>query len=496
MAGKRKVVLGADAGTHGVRILALRLPDCAVIAQSASGYSRRLAAGVQELEARDLEQAFFTALEALELPADTVAAGLGVTHQRGTMIPVDSDCRPLAPAFCDSDERAADVQGYRACGVDPAAYYRRSGCPVVSFNGFSKILWCRQNRPELWRQAAAWLSPQDYLLSRLSGRLQLSEGSALRSGFLDIHRREVWRDLLPGAPFLELDCTAVGTACGTAAPDWAERYPVLRGALLFAVPGDQPAAFLGSGAGGGAMAMNLGTTFVASAASSCPPDDPTALITTEVLPLGRYAPEFGTGAGGQFLDFLTGLLLGSVPDSAEQWARLDAEAAAVPAGAQGLQIVPLLWQATSAGVEGRITGFRPFHTRGHFFRAAYEGLAWEARMSLEKLAAACGARPEALRVFGGLSGCPGFLQILASVTGIPVEASGQRQASAFGAGLTCALGLGILTDADALRAAAGAPGCIRYPKREEQAYYEQRFQTYRACRQAIAPELPGRAFRA
>ena len=93
------------------------------------------------------------------------------------------------------------------------------------------------------------------------------------------------------------------------------------------------------------MAMNLGTTFVASAASSCPPDDPTALITTEVLPLGRYAPEFGTGAGGQFLDFLTGLLLGSVPDSAEQWARLDAEAAAVPAGAQGLQIVPLLTEA-------------------------------------------------------------------------------------------------------------------------------------------------------
>lgn len=480
MAAKRQVVLGADAGTHGVRILALRLPDCAVVAQSASGYRRTLDDGVQELDARELEQAFFRALEALELPADAEAVALGITHQRGTVIPVDADCRPLAPAFCDSDERALDEEGYRAGGVDPDEYFRRSGCPVVSFNGFSKILWCRRNAPALYEAAAAWLSPQDYLLSRLTGRLQLSEGSALRSGILDIERRALWRDLLPGAPFLQLPCTAVGGDCGAAAAQWAGQFPALRRARLFAVPGDQPAAFLGTGAGPGTMAMNLGTTFVASTESDRPARDPDRKITTEVLPGGRYAPEFGTGAGGQFLDFLTGLLLGAAPDRAEEWARLDREALSVPAGAQGLRIVPLLWQVTSAGVDGRITGLRPFHTRAHFLRAAYEGLACEARLSVRRLSA-CAAPPRALRVFGGLSALPGFLQILASVLGVPVEAAAQPQASAFGAGLTCALGLGAL-DGAALRGAAGAPRCIRYPNREEQVYYEQAFQRYCAGR--------------
>lgn len=475
MAGTLRVLLGVDAGTHGVRILALRLPDLAVVAESAGIYSRTLADGVQELEAQALERAFAQALEGLALPPDTEAAGLGVTHQRGTMIPVDDQGRPLAPAFCDSDERALDAAGYRLSGIDPEAYYRRSGCPVVSFNGFSKILWCKKHLPELWRKTAAWLSPQDYLLSRLSGQPRLSEGSVLRSGFLDVHRRTVWRDLLPGEPFLQLECTAVGQRCGTVSEAWSARYPLLRGTALFAVPGDQPAALLGSGAGGRIQAMNLGTTFVASASAEKPAEDPAGLITTEVLPAGRYAPEFGTGAGGQFLDFLTGLL------GSGDWARLEAEAAAVPAGAQGMRVVPLLWQVTSAGVDGCVTGLRPFHTRGHLFRAAYEGLAYEARLSLEKLSGCAGA-PEALRVFGGLSDSELFLKILASVLGIPVEASAHKQASALGAGLTCALGLGLLADLSALRTAAGAPRRVYHPNGEERASYEQEFRRYRARR--------------
>ncbi len=479
MTAKQQLVLGADAGTHGVRILALSLPDCHVVAQSSWDYSRTQGEGVQELDALALEHAFFRALEALELPPESEIAALGITHQRGTIIPVDGACRPLAPAFCDSDERALDAAGYQTQGVDPKDYYLHSGVPVVSFNGFSKILWVRQHRPDLYRQAAAWLSPQDYLLSRLTGRLVISEGSALRSGFLDVRSRRIWKDLLPDAPFLEIPCVPVGGHCGPVEERWAETYPLLRTARLIAVPGDQPAAYLGSGADGMTMAMNLGTTFVASAPSHHVPEDPHGLITTEVLPEGAFAPEFGTGAGGQFMDFLTGLL-GGMDDSAA-WKTMDQAALDIPAGAQGLHIVPLLWQVTSAGIDGRITGLRPFHTRAHFFRAAYEGLAYEARLSIERLSA-CTGSPKALRVFGGLSGCEGFLQILASVLGIPVEAASQKQASAFGAALTCAHGLGVLPDRAAISRAAGSPRCIKYPKEEERAPYEQEFEAYRSRR--------------
>ena len=482
MVPAKQIVLGADAGTHGIRILAIDLSDFQVVAQSSSIYTRTIGENIQELDADNLEQAFFTALQNLVLPPDADIVGLGITHQRGTVIPVDINCHPLASALCDSDERTLDADGYQKSGVDPDAYYHRSGCPVVSFNGFSKILWCRKHWPEIYKQAAAWLSPQDYILSRLAGRLVMTEGSALRTGILDINCRRFYGDLLPDAPFLKENCIPLGASCGNVSPDIAVAWPMLLNTKLFAVPGDQPAAVLGTGVVDGvAMAMNLGTTFVASVLSKRPMIDPHGLITTEVLPFGFYSPEFGTGVGGQFMDFLTKLLYGKTPEDAETWAELDRAAAQIPLGAEGLRIVPLLWQVTSAGVDGCIHGLRPYHTREHMLRAAYEGLAYEARISIEKLTGTKQS-PSRLLVFGGLSSCDCFLQILASVTGKTVEASGQKQASAFGAGLTCAIGLDRICTMGDILPRIPMPRCRFQPEREEQIKYEQEYQRYRAQR--------------
>lgn len=478
----KQLVLGADVGTHGVRILAVSVPDCAVLAQSSRSCGRICAEGVQELDMAEVERAFTGALEALKLPPDTVVAGVGITHQRGTIVPVDGQCVPLANAFCDSDERALDEAGFREYGFDSAVYYERTGCPVVSFNGFAKILWCRKHRPDLYQTAAAWLSAQDYLLSRLLGRLQMSAGSVLRNGFLNIRSRLPDIRLLSDAPFLQGPCAAVGACVGLVSENWAARFPFLRGAKLFAVPGDQPAAVLGSGVlRCTTMAMNLGTTFVTSTITETVPQDRTCMVTVEVLPFGLYAPEFGTGAGGQFLDFLTGLFYGQTPRNADTWSMLDHEAAEAPPGADGLQIVPLLWQATSAGIEGRIAGLRPFHNRAHLLRAAYEGLAYEARLSVDKLAG-CTTVPQRLRVFGGLSGCDTFLKILSSVLGIPVEAAGQKQSSAFGAALTCAAGLGYARSMEQLRQFPAQPRCTHHPIGKERGFYETEYKRYRIGR--------------
>ena len=469
-------VLGADAGTHGIRILAMRLPDCHIAAKSAAQYHRVLANGLQELHAEALTEAFCKAMDELALPPHAEIKAIGITHQRGTLFPVDASGKALASAFCDSDERAADAAEYLKAGIDSAAYYRNSGCPIVSFNGFSKILWCRENLPKLFAEAKAWLSPQDYLLTMLSGQLQISEGSALRGGFLNVRTRKIWTELLPEWKDQNLDCTPVGESCGTVSAAWAERWPALRHTKLVAVPGDQPAAVLGCGTGTESVAINLGTTFVASMIAEQPVLDPSAMITTEVLPCNAYSPEFGTGAGGQFMDLLM-TLMGAGGDP-ERWSRLEREADALPIGAEGLRIVPLLWQVTSAGIEGRISGLRPFQTQGHLMRAAYEGLAYETRLSVERLRRCVDQKIQTIRVFGGLSTSELFLKILASVMALPIEAAMEQQSSAVGAGLVCMLALHEYTDLDELRNAVGKPRCVVHPDREMTELYEREFQSY------------------
>ena len=454
-------ILGFDAGTHGVRVLAFDPVRRAITASAGCDYSRVCAAGVQEMSPAALLETFRQALDAVlsKLPAGTAVEAIGVTHQRGTVIPVGKDLQALGAALCDSDSRAAGEEELAELDLDAAAYYRRTGCPFVSFNGMAKILWVRRHQPQLYARADAWLSPQDFLISHLVGRLAVTEGSAARNGYLAVAERTLAEELLPDAPFLRRGCFAVGESCGAVAEVWTRQFPALSGARVIAVPGDQPAAVIGAGAAAsGDLAMNLGTTFVASLCRPCPAWDRDGMVTVEVLPQNGYALEFGTGAGGQFMDWLARMLAGDPGDS-RFWKELDEQAAMTPRGAEGLRIVPLLWQVTSPGVGGRICGLAGHHTRGHLMRAAYEGLACEARLSIERVEACAGTAPETLRVFGGMSVNETFLQILASVTGKRVLAAEEKQASAYGAALTAALGCGYFQSTS--QASALAENCCR-----------------------------------
>lgn len=476
------VILGLDAGTHGVRALAYEPESESILARAGRDYSRRCGPGVQELSPAALEESFRGALEDIlrRLPQPVTIEAMGITHQRGTVIPVDSSGMPLSPGLCDSDSRAATVEELRLLGLEPLDYYRRTGCPFVSFNGMAKVLWARFHAPELYKRAAGWLSPQDYLISRLVGHITVTAGSSARNGCLAAGSQRLDRALFPGMFFLEHDCVPVGGVCGEAAAGWVREFPALAGAQLIAVPGDQPAAVVGSGAVNGDLAMNLGTTFVASLCHMAPAFDPEGMTTVEVLPENRFVMEFGTGAGGQFTDWLAGMLLDGTPADSAFWAALDTRAGEAPPGAEGLQIVPLLWQVTSPGVIGGIRNLGIHHTRAHLIRAAYEGLACEARLSVERLEACVGSEPNAIRVFGGMSDNPVFLGILASVTGKTVMAAAEKQASAFGAALTAALACGRFETLAQASAAAGV-GRQYFPDKEE-GYDEGFFANYRTGR--------------
>ena len=359
-----------------------------------------------------------------------------------------------------------------------ATYYQCTGCPFVSFNGMAKILWARFHAPALYEKAAAWLSPQDYLISVLTGHVTVTEGSASRNGCLLIRDRTLARELLPGTPFLRWDCVPVGESCGNVS---AEAFAPLAGARIIAVPGDQPAAVVGSGAAAvGAMAMNLGTTFVVSLCHNAPMLDPSGMVTAEVLPQGGYAMEFGTGAGGQFMDWLARILLDGESASSSFWQTLDRRAGDAPEGAEGLRAVPLLWQVTSPGVRGAIRNLGAHHTRAHLVRAVYEGLACEATMSIEKVEKCVNTHPETLRVFGGMSANDHFLQILASITGKRVSAAEEKQASALGAALTAALAGGYFETLEQASAMAGSSSRHFLPERENA--YDGFLEAYRAER--------------
>ncbi|MFA7412594.1 MAG: FGGY family carbohydrate kinase, partial [Tissierellaceae bacterium] len=118
-------VLGVDVGTHGVRILVYDLGKKEVVNRIKKDYKREnMSHGHQEMDAIDLEETFLECLNALTFAEKDKVLGLGITHQRGTVIPVDKDLNPLAAAICDSDERAITAGDIEKYGIREEEYYR------------------------------------------------------------------------------------------------------------------------------------------------------------------------------------------------------------------------------------------------------------------------------------------------------------------------------------------------------------------------------------
>lgn len=475
-----QVILGTDVGTHGIRIVAVDRQRLNPIGEVNCFYTRDSSITTQELDAEVVWNTYLDALQEIAkmLSGNGKVLGIGITHQRGTIVPVDSKGKALALAMCDSDGRALHAADLRRYGMTEADYYQTSGCPFVSFNGLTKILWCKEYKKELFQSAASWLSLQDYLMSRLVGRLVVSEGSLLRNGCYNIIGRKIAKELLAkmGIPF-EGEIIPLGTSAG-AIEGYEQCSPCLLGAQVFAVPGDQPTAVIGSGSlKEQEIALNLGTSFVASLYNSKVCLDPEGMATVEILMDNRTTVEFGTGAGGQFMDLVARWLLGKMPKNEQEWDILDKLALEVPPGALGLRVVPLLWQVTSPNVMGRIENINAVHERPHVIRSTYEGLAFEALSSIKKVEKVTAKEVESVKVFGGMTLSSAFLAVLASVLDKTVKVSSMRQASAFGAALLVAVALGdiLLQDASML---ADTPKKIYMPNEEEVGYYAEAFQQY------------------
>jgi sugar (pentulose or hexulose) kinase len=202
---------------------------------------------------------------------------------------------------------------------------------------------------------------------------------------------------------------------------------------------DQYAAALGTGAvRRGQVMFGAGTAWVLLAITDTMPP----LVTDDAFVCPHPVP----GLFGQILSLRNG---GSAFAWANKVLRLDATDAAstdrllgsVSPGSEGVRFWPFLAGREPAGlpadIEGRWTGLKLAHEPRHLLRAVLEGLAYELNRHLDFLRH-CGLSPCQLVLCGGASRSPATVQIIADVTGLPIECAGQSEASVLGAAIVAA----------------------------------------------------------
>ena len=421
-------------------------------------------------------------------------AAVGLAGQMHGAVLLDDADRPLRPAILWNDQRtAAECDEIRRL-VGAERLIELTGNDALTGFTAPKLLWVRNNEPEVWRRIAHLGLPKDFVRHRLTGVHAVDKADGAGTLLFDLAARD-WSDEVVAALGIDpewLPKSVEGPAVtGTVTAAAAEATGLAAGTPVVGGGGDQAANGVGVGAvDPGVVAISLGTSGVVFAATDRPLVEAQGRVHAfcHAVPGRWHLMSVMLSAAGSLRWFRDALAPG-VPYDA-----LDAEAARVPAGSDGLWFLPYLTGERSPHPDplarGAFVGLTVTHERRHLARAVLEGVAFGLRDGLDQIVATGVPSPRQVRASGGGVASGVWRQILADVLAAEVATVETTEGAAFGAAMLAAVGAGwFATVEQAVRWAVRVKP-VAEPGPEASVYAEA-LQTYRALYPALRPIFHG-----
>jgi xylulokinase len=470
-------VIGLDIGTSSVKGVAVG-DDGGVLAVEAEAMPvSRPRPGWSEQDPADWWAGTERVLARLDARVGRADA-VGLSGQMHGLVILDDAGEVLRPAILWDDQRteaAATELESRLGGVEGAV--AATGNRMLTGFTAPKLAWVADHEPEVFARVRSVLLPKDYVRLRLCGERATDVSDASGTGWFDVGARQ-WSP--PVLERLAVDPGWLPEALESAAI--SGRTP--GGYVVAAGAGDQGAGALGVGAvgGGGPTSIVLGTSGVVCA--------PTNGFAAE--PLGRLQASCHVVADGWFL---MGVMLSAAGSLAWLSSMVSAEAsvlaeeaAAWEPGVEGLTFLPYLSGERAPHLDpsarGAFAGLSVRHDRGALARAVLEGVAFGLRDCLD-LVARTGVEVAVARVSGGGARSRLWLEILASVLGVPLEVVEVPEAAAFGAALLGGVAAGVWDSPGVAAAACVRPTAVVSPRSEWTERYAELHARYRALYPAL-----------
>jgi len=485
------LLLGVDLGTSAMKAAIFDLDGRCVGETTEQIPLTTPGAGLCEVDPRAYWQALVgccRGLRSQEHPLERVRA-LAIAANAETLLFLDGDLEPVRPGMVWSDMRsaqeAADLEA--RFGLDDLA--RRSGQPqMIPMWPATKILWLRRNEPDHAVRIRWWLQPLDYLLARLTGRVVSDASEYSSSLLLDIGRRTWWEEMveeLELAPSSLPELLSAGTPVGEPREEARAELGLAPETVIVMGGFDQACTALGAGnCVPGIVSESTGTSLAVTATLSAPPAaSKTVPCHVHVVPGAYFLCAHNPSAGS----ILSWFRREFTPELS--FADLDELARAVPAGSEGLLLLPYFAGSATPffdpAARGVFFGLTERHGRGHLARAILEGIAF-ALADLVDAERSLGLPVDELRSVGGGARSALWSQIKANVIGAPVHATeAPEHAGARGAAILAGVGGGLVPSIE-----AGAQTMVRLARQyEPDAREADRYAHARGLHRELYPRL-------
>jgi xylulokinase len=432
-------------------------------------------------------------------------AAVGLTGQMHGLTLLDRYGDTLRPCILWNDQRTAAQCAEITERVGKERVLQLTGNPVLTGFTAPKILWVRENEPEVYHRVAHILLPKDYARYKLTGEFFSDVADASGTSLFDVGRRQ-WSDEMLQAldiPRAWLPETTESPVVSTQIDAEAARATgLVAGTPVVGGGGDQAAQAVGTGSiREGIRSVTIGTSGVVFASSDSYRVEPQGRLHAfcHAVPGKWHLMGVMLSAGGSFRWFRDALGQ-SEKEVAEETGQdvydvLTAEAANAPAGCEGLLFLPYLTGERTPhpdpNARGVFFGLTVRHNKSHLTRAVLEGVTFGLRDSLE-LIRALGIPSTQVRASGGGARSALWRQILADVFGTEIATVNVTEGAAYGAALLAGVGAGVHADvASACDAAIKTTGSTE-PSAAASVYAEY-YPRYRALYLALAQEFQAMA---
>jgi xylulokinase len=419
--------------------------------------------------------------------APSEVAYIGLACQVDGVVAVNRKLRPLRPAIIWLDRRAFSQAGRLVTLLGEDVVFRTTGLVADASHAAPKMMWLRDEEPDVYSESALLLPPAAYLLGWLTGRPLQDHANASSSLVYDVAERR-WSETLLEATGLEPAILAPIAAsheiAGPLVADAAAEMGLTTRCLAIVGTGDDHGAALGAGVvEPGLIADVTGTAEPVGAVAPELVLDSQRLLETHAHAVegAIFVENPGFVSGGSILWLAN--VLGARQSEILSWA------AEAPAGAAGVTFLPALSGATAPRwndrMRGTFHGLSVSHDRRHLSRAVVEGCVFALRDITTRLHE-IGLPGAEIRVVGGGARSALWLQAKADVCGLPVRPMLGPEPTALGGAMLAAVAAGLYPDAAAAAKSMAMPGDDRYaPDPATRACYDESYDRYRRLFDAV-----------
>jgi len=409
--------------------------------------------------------------------------GVGLTGQMHGLVLLDEAGNVLRPAILWNDQRTQEQCEEIHRRIGRARFIQITG--NVALTGFTapKILWVKENEPEVYARVRHILLPKDYVRYCLTGEYAMDKADGAGTVLMNLRQRD-WSEEVLSALNIPRDWMPPlyegPEITGKVTLEAARATGLKAGTPIMAGGGDQAAQAVGVGAvKEGIVALTLGTSGVVFATTNGP----------FIEPEGRLHA-FCHSVPGRW--HLMGVMLSAA--GSLRWYRdafapevsydeLLAPAQDIPAGSDGLLFLPYLTGERTPHPDplarGAFVGLTVRHRMAHCTRAVLEGVAFGLKDSFELMKSAGLGSIHQVRVSGGGAKSPLWRQILADVFETELVTVNTTEGAAYGAALLAGVGAGNWPDVEtACKAAIRVTGSAS-PNQGQMNAYRSIYPLYR-----------------